>query len=105
MYEELTRGQVAKMMKPQVSSRQLQKYLNIARRYIVGFENFTDPKTNSLNAYAKLDNSHLAILQEIRTLARSKRLSDIEEDYRRESEKQKQNQHCTQMELPLTATM
>lgn len=49
-------------MKPQVSSRQLQKYLNIARLYIPGFENFTDPKTNGINGYAKLNQSHVPIL-------------------------------------------
>lgn len=70
------------MMIPQVSSRQLQEYLNIARKYIKGFEDFTDPKTNRLNGYAKLNSHHVPVLQEIRTRARSKRLSEIEEDYR-----------------------
>jgi len=69
-------------MIPQVSSRQLQKYLNIARKYIKGFENFTDPKTDGLNGYAKLNSDHIAVLQEIRSLAREKRLMDIEEDYK-----------------------
>ena len=69
------------MMKPQVSSRQLQKYLNIARLYVPGFEKFTNPKTNGLNGYAKLNQFHVPILQEIRSLAREKCLSDIESEY------------------------
>jgi hypothetical protein len=82
MMIELTRVQVAQMMIPQVSARQLQKYLNIARKYIKGFEDFTDPKTNGINGYAKLNSNHVALLQEIRTQARSKRLSDIEKEYK-----------------------
>ncbi|MBD2451146.1 hypothetical protein H6G76_29255 [Nostoc sp. FACHB-152] len=70
------------MMKPEVSSRQLQKYLNIARLYIPGFENFTDPKTNGLNGYAKLNRSHIRVLQEIRSLARTQTLADIEQQYK-----------------------
>ncbi|MCC5640011.1 hypothetical protein LC593_30120 [Nostoc sp. CHAB 5844] len=75
------------MMIPPVSSRQLQEYLNIARKYIPGFENFTDPKTNRLNGYAKLNISHVPALQEIRSLARIQTLLDVEVHYQQKAQK------------------
>lgn len=80
---------MAQMMTPQVSSRQLQKYLNIARLYVEGFEDFTDPKTKSLNGYAKLNQSHVKALQEIRTLARTRKLADIADKYQLRAIKRK----------------
>lgn len=54
------------------------------------FENFTDPKTNGLNGYAKLNISHVAALQEIRSLARIQTLSDVEDHYRNRQKAQQQ---------------
>ncbi|GAX39009.1 hypothetical protein NIES3585_50610 [Nodularia sp. NIES-3585] len=84
---ELTRSQVAAMMEPKVSSRQLQKYLNIARLYVPGFEKFTDPQTGRLRGMAKLYESHVPILQEIRSLARENTLEDIESEFQKRASK------------------
>ncbi|MCG6133979.1 MAG: hypothetical protein MET45_04875 [Nostoc sp. LLA-1] len=75
---ELTRPEVAAMMKPKVSARQLQEYLNIARKYVPEFNKFNDPNTGRLKGMAKLYECHVPVLQEIRSLAREHTLADIE---------------------------
>jgi hypothetical protein len=81
-YEELTRSQVAAMLKPKVSARQMQEYLHIARKYLPEFKKFTNQKTGGLNGYAKLYRCHIPVLQEIRSLAREHTLADIESEFR-----------------------
>ncbi|MBD2342018.1 hypothetical protein H6G64_34365 [Calothrix sp. FACHB-156] len=82
-YEELTRPEVAAMLKPKVSARQLQEYLNIARKYLPEFQKFTNAKTGGLNGYAKLYECHIPVLQEIRSLAREHTLADIESEFQK----------------------
>lgn len=79
--EELTRPEVAAMLKPKVSARQLQAYLNIARKYLPEFQKFTNKKTGGLNGMSKLYECHLSVLQEIRSLAREHTLADIESEF------------------------
>jgi hypothetical protein len=79
--EELTRPEVAAMLKPKVSARQLQAYLNIARKYLPEFKKFTNKKTGGLNGMTKLYKYHIAPLQEIRSLAREHTLADIENEF------------------------
>ncbi|WP_069074334.1 MULTISPECIES: hypothetical protein [unclassified Nostoc] len=79
--EELTRPEVAAMLKPKVSARQLQAYLNIARKYLPEFKKFTNKKTGGLNGMSKLYKYHIAPLQEIRSLAREHTLADIENEF------------------------
>ena len=83
--EELTRPEVAAMLKPKVSARQLQAYLNIARKYLPEFKKFTNNKTGGLDGYAKLYEYHIPVLQEIRSLAREHTLADIESEFRQKS--------------------
>ena len=70
------------MLEPKVTARQLQEYLNIARKYVPEFKKFTDPKTGRLRGLAKLYESHIPVLQEIRSLAREHTLAEIEINYR-----------------------
>ncbi|MBC6431894.1 hypothetical protein FM036_14305 [Nostoc sp. HG1] len=79
--EELTRPEVAAMLKPKVSARQLQAYLNIARKYLPEFQKFTNKKTGGLDGMSKLYECHIAVLQEIRSLAREHTLADIESEF------------------------
>ena len=79
--EELTRPEVAAMLKPKVSARQLQAYLNIARKYLPEFQKFTNKKTGGLNGRSKLYECHVSVLQEIRSLAREHTLADIESEF------------------------
>ncbi|MBD2416119.1 hypothetical protein FACHB389_36490 [Nostoc calcicola FACHB-389] len=79
--EELTRPEVAAMLSPKVSARQLQAYLNIARKYLPEFKKFTNQKTGGLNGYAKLYECHIKVLQEIRSLAREHTLADVESQF------------------------
>ncbi|WP_230966478.1 hypothetical protein [Nostoc commune] len=72
-------------MKPKVSARQLQAYLNIARKYLPEFKKFTNKKTGGLDGYAKLYEYHIPVLQEIRSLAREHTLADIESEFRQKS--------------------
>jgi hypothetical protein len=69
------------MLEPKVSARQLQQYLNIARKHIPEFKKFTDPKTGGLRRMAKLYECHIRVLQEIRSLAREHTLADIESEF------------------------
>lgn len=97
-YEELTRPQVAAMMKPQVSARQLYAYLNIARKYLPEFEKFNNRRTGGINGYAKLYECHVPALQEIRTLAREHTLEEIEDEFKKRAlEKQKTPQKTEQL--------
>lgn len=81
-HEELTRLKVASLLTPKVSARQLQAYLNIARKYLPEFKKFTNEKTGGLDGYAKLYECHIAVLQEIRSLAREHTLADVESEFR-----------------------
>lgn len=74
---KLTRPEVAAILEPEVTTRQLQDYLNVARKHIPSFKKFTSI-TGELNRRAKLDGSHIPILQEIRTLARDYSLDEID---------------------------
>ncbi|MDZ7965840.1 MAG: hypothetical protein RM368_12830 [Nostoc sp. DedSLP03] len=85
--EELTRPEVAAMLKPKVSARQLQAYLNIARKYLPEFKKFTNKKTGGLNGMSKLYLYHIAPLQEIRSLAREHTLADIENEFHQRGSK------------------
>ncbi|MBD2535728.1 hypothetical protein H6G97_42770 [Nostoc flagelliforme FACHB-838] len=82
-YEELTRQEVAAMLSPKVSARQLQAYLDIARKYLPEFRKFTNRKTGGLNGNAKLYECHIPVLQEIRSLAREHTLADIESEFKK----------------------
>jgi hypothetical protein len=84
-HEELTRQEVAAMLEPKVSARQLQAYLNIARKYLPEFKKFTNKRTGRLNGYAKLYECHIPVLQEIRSLAREHTLADIESEFKKKS--------------------
>ncbi|MBW4558732.1 MAG: hypothetical protein KME59_22945 [Trichormus sp. ATA11-4-KO1] len=84
---ELTRPQVAAMMRPKVSARQLQEYLNIARKYVPEFRKFNDPRTGRLKGMAKLYECHIPVLQEIRSLAREHTLADIESVFQERASK------------------
>lgn len=90
-HEELTRLEVASLLKPKVSARQLQAYLNIARKYLPEFKKFTNKKTGGLDGYAKLYEYHIPVLQEIRSLAREHTLADIESEFRQHSIKRPKN--------------
>lgn len=90
-HEELTRLEVASLLKPKVSARQLQAYLNIARKYLPEFKKFTNEKTGGLDGYAKLYESHIPVLQEIRSLAREHTLADIESEFQQKSIKTPKN--------------
>lgn len=90
-HEELTRLEVASLLKPKVSARQLQAYLNIARKYLPEFKKFTNNKTGGLDGYAKLYECHIPVLQEIRSLAREHTLADIESEFRQKSIKKPKN--------------
>ncbi|MCC5633914.1 hypothetical protein LC613_41610 [Nostoc sphaeroides CHAB 2801] len=79
------------MLKPKVSARQLQAYLNIARKYLPEFKKFTNKKTGGLDGYAKLYECHIPVLQEIRSLAREHTLADIESEFRQHSIKKPKN--------------
>ncbi|MCC5601869.1 hypothetical protein [Nostoc favosum] len=90
-HEELTRLEVASLLTPKVSARQLQAYLNIARKYLPEFKKFTNEKTGGLDGYAKLYECHIAVLQEIRSLAREHTLADIESEFRQRASKTRKN--------------
>jgi hypothetical protein len=90
-HEELTRLKVASLLTPKVSARQLQAYLNIARKYLPEFKKFTNEKTGGLDGYAKLYECHIAVLQEIRSLAREHTLADVESEFRQRASKTRKN--------------
>jgi hypothetical protein len=90
-HEELTRLKVASLLTPKVSARQLQAYLNIARKYLPEFKKFTNEKTGGLDGYAKLYECHITVLQEIRSLAREHTLADVESEFRQRASKTRKN--------------
>ncbi len=65
--QPLTREQVAKNLQPQVTMRQLQKYLDLASLYLPEFADFRDEENGGLNGHIKLTNWHIPTLQLIRT--------------------------------------
>lgn len=86
-HEELTRTEVAAMLNPQVSARQLQKYINIARKYLPKFQKFTNQTTGELRGSAKLNMQHVQVLQEIRSLAREHTLDEIDKEFYKRASK------------------
>jgi|GEM_PF-2219785 hypothetical protein len=68
--QEITRTQAAKELQPAVSTRTLQKYLEVAALFLPSFADFQDPETGYLNRLAKLNTWHLPKLQRIREYGR-----------------------------------
>ncbi len=66
---EMTRAQAGQQLEPPVSSRTVQKYLDLASLFLPAFT-FFRAEEGGLNRYAKLTPFHLPVLQEIRSYAR-----------------------------------
>ncbi|MBD2505326.1 hypothetical protein [Anabaena azotica] len=64
----ITREEAAKKLNPPVGVRQLTNYLNLARLYVKGFEEFNSVD-GGLNRHAKIYEWHIPTLQKIRQMS------------------------------------
>ncbi len=76
--QELSRIQAASQLQPPVSTRTIQKYLEVASIFLPSFAEFQDPQTGYLNRFAKLNTWHLSSLQKIREYARSHGMKQLQ---------------------------
>ncbi|MBW4590107.1 hypothetical protein G7B40_039935 [Aetokthonos hydrillicola Thurmond2011] len=74
---ELTRKQAGKQLKPPVSERTVQKYLDLASLHLETFAHFRDEDVGGLNRYTKITNWHLPVLQRIRSYARTQGMKKL----------------------------
>ena len=76
--QELSRSQAASLLQPSVTTRTLQKYLELAALFLPTFEEFLALETGYLNRFAKLNTWHLPKLQRVREYARSYGMAQLQ---------------------------
>lgn len=76
--QEITRTQAASQLQPPVSTRTVQKYIELASIFLPSFAEFQDPQTGYLNRFAKLNIWHLPKLQRIREYVRYRGMTQLQ---------------------------
>lgn len=76
--QEISRNQAASLLQPSVTTRTLQKYLELAALFLPSFADFQNPETGYLNRLAKLNTWHLPKLQRIRDYARTRGMTQLQ---------------------------
>lgn len=84
--QELSRNQAASQLQPPVTTRTLQKYLEVAAIFLPSFADFQDPETGYLNRFAKINIWHLPKLQRIREYVRSYGMTQLQSALSKQAE-------------------